>query len=234
MRAVRNTLREGAMDSREIFIVGAGGMGREVLWLLRAHNQAGRAPEYRVRGFLCDTPQQYGTQICGVPVAGPETLAAEMPGVAAVCAIGNPRVRRRVSESLRAASADLVTVVHPSVQMSSYVSIGEGSILCANTVITTQVTLGRNVIVNIGSTISHDCELEDYATLSPGVHLAGNVTIGYGAELGTGVSVIPRAHVGRGALVGAGAVVTHNIQPNTVAAGVPARPIRAFSEADIL
>lgn len=43
--------------------------------------------------------------------------------------------------------------------------------------------------------------------------------IGYRAILLTGV------HVGRGAIVGAGAVVTHNIPPYEIYAGVPARKV---------
>jgi acetyltransferase-like isoleucine patch superfamily enzyme len=49
------------------------------------------------------------------------------------------------------------------------------------------------------------------------------------ADVGTGAIVLPGVTVGRGSLVGAGAVVTHDVPPFTVVAGVPARVIRQRS-----
>jgi len=49
------------------------------------------------------------------------------------------------------------------------------------------------------------------------------------AWLGTNVVVLPGVRIGRGAVVGAGAVVTRDVPPFTVVAGVPARPIRALN-----
>ncbi len=50
-----------------------------------------------------------------------------------------------------------------------------------------------------------------------GIEIEDNVWIGAGAVILDGVQI------GRGAVIGAGAVVTHNVEPNTVVAGVPAR-----------
>jgi acetyltransferase-like isoleucine patch superfamily enzyme len=46
--------------------------------------------------------------------------------------------------------------------------------------------------------------------------------------LGTNAVVLPGVRVGRGAIVAAGAVVTRDVSPFTVVAGVPARPVRAL------
>jgi acetyltransferase-like isoleucine patch superfamily enzyme len=43
--------------------------------------------------------------------------------------------------------------------------------------------------------------------------------------LGAGVIILSGVRVGQGAVVGAGAVVTKDVAPNTIVAGVPARPI---------
>ena len=47
-----------------------------------------------------------------------------------------------------------------------------------------------------------------------------------GADVGTGATLLPGVRIGKGAIVGAGAVVTKDVPPMTVAAGVPAKPIR--------
>jgi serine acetyltransferase len=57
----------------------------------------------------------------------------------------------------------------------------------------------------------------------------GPVIIEDDVWLGTNAVVLPGVRVGRGAVVGAGAVVTRDVAPFTVVAGVPARPIRALT-----
>jgi acetyltransferase-like isoleucine patch superfamily enzyme len=47
--------------------------------------------------------------------------------------------------------------------------------------------------------------------------------------LGTNAVVLPGVRVGRGAIVAAGAVVTNDVEPFTVVAGVPARVIRRLT-----
>lgn len=51
------------------------------------------------------------------------------------------------------------------------------------------------------------------------------IVIGSDCWLGTNVTVLDGCEIGDHAVVGAGAVVTHNVEPNTVVAGVPAEPI---------
>ncbi len=52
------------------------------------------------------------------------------------------------------------------------------------------------------------------------------VTIEDGSDIGIGSIILPGVTVGEGAIVAAGAVVTRDIPPHSVAAGVPAKIIR--------
>jgi len=56
------------------------------------------------------------------------------------------------------------------------------------------------------------------------------VRIGDWADIGTNAVILPGVTVGKGAIVGAGAVVTENVEPFSVVAGVPARFIRWRTE----
>lgn len=55
------------------------------------------------------------------------------------------------------------------------------------------------------------------------------VTIDEGSYLATGAIVLPGITIGKMSVVAAGAVVTHNVPPKTVVAGVPARVIKKMS-----
>jgi phosphonate metabolism protein (transferase hexapeptide repeat family) len=59
------------------------------------------------------------------------------------------------------------------------------------------------------------------------------VTVGHDVWIGHNVTVLPGVTIGNGAAVGAGAVVTKDVQPYTVVAGVPARIIRPRFPDDI-
>jgi len=47
-----------------------------------------------------------------------------------------------------------------------------------------------------------------------------------GASIGSGAVILCGVTIGEGAMIGAGAVVTQDVEPNAVVAGVPARPAR--------
>lgn len=54
----------------------------------------------------------------------------------------------------------------------------------------------------------------------------GAIAIGADAWIGTGVVILPDVTIGEGAVVGANAVVTRSVDPYTMVAGIPARPVK--------
>jgi len=77
--------------------------------------------------------------------------------------------------------------------------------------------------INVNATVHHDCDVGDYATLAPGSQLLGHVVVERGTFIGAGATILPRLRIGAGSVVGAGAVVTRDIPPKSVVAGVPAK-----------
>lgn len=198
-------------------IIGAGGHAREVLDLLR---------ELRIEpeGFLVEPGfGDVGTTIHGAPILGSLEWLKRRDDVRAVCAVGDPALRRRLTEQALDLGAAFITAIHPTVAKTEWVTIGKGAVVAAGTILTNEVRIGNHAHVNIACTLSHDTTIEDFATLSPGVHLAGGATVEEGAFLGVGAVVLPRVTVGSWAVVGAGAVVTRDMPPNATAVGVPAR-----------
>lgn len=206
----------------EILVYGAGGMGREVSWLA---TDCG----YAVRCYVDDRAKP-GQQVAGLPVLDVQTARSMFGDAVIALGIGSSGGREQATAAARAAGFEIATLVHPSVLHSARVQIGEGSVICAGTILTTDVVIGDNVQVNLHCTVSHDVILEAFCTLAPGVQLSGSVRVGRRVHLGAGAIVINGTPgdpitIGEDATVGAGACVTRSIPPGTTVAGVPARPL---------
>jgi acetyltransferase-like isoleucine patch superfamily enzyme len=90
------------------------------------------------------------------------------------------------------------------------------------------LTLGRNVGVGPGVKIITSFHAEEglqVPILHSRVEFAP-VVIGDDCDLGVGAVILPGVTLGCGVQVGAGAVVTRDVAPHAVVAGVPARVLR--------
>lgn len=208
---------------KPLVIIGAGGFGREVAWLVEQLNE--ESNRYELIGFLDDDAT---TTVERYPIIGSTIEWLENPDtrVHVVCAIGDPFVRFRIADLFKSAGVTFATLVHPSVQRSRWVDIGPGSIICAHTILTTNIRIGAHSILNLDCTVGHDTQLGDFASLMPGVHLSGDVACGTGVYFGTGAAIINNVSIGEWTIVGAGAVVTADLPSRVVAVGVPAKPIK--------
>jgi sugar O-acyltransferase (sialic acid O-acetyltransferase NeuD family) len=135
--------------------------------------------------------------------------------------LGTPATREAVDRRLGRPPVDLI---HPAAVLGSDLRLGPGFVAAAYAQVTTNVTTGRHVHLNIAATVSHDCVLGDYVTLSPGCHVSGNVRLGHRVTLGVGAVVRQGVTIGDDAFIGAGAVVVDDIPAGVTAVGVPARP----------
>lgn len=214
--------------AQKIAIFGAGGFAREVLQVIHDINESNQSCKPWIPvGFVVD--QEYVSEklIQGLPILGSIEWLLKNPEVAVVIAIGSSSVRKNVADQLKNKTNNpFATLIHPGAWVGRQVNVAEGSIICAGALITTDVSIGRHVHVNIGCTIGHDALLHDFVTLNPSVCLSGHVEIGSGVEMGTGSIVIPHLVIGEWSIIGAGTVVTKVIPSKVTAVGVPARVVK--------
>ena len=116
------------------------------------------------------------------------------------------------------------------VEIQKGVTIGKDCKISSHSFLCEGVKIGNGVFIGHGVMFIND--LHPRAT-NPDGSLQNeddweiaNSEIQDGASIGTGALILGNVIVGRHAMIGAGAVVTKNVSPNKIVAGVPARVVR--------
>jgi len=208
------------MKQEKVYILGAGGMGREICVYL---DDSG----IPVGGFVEQNTRRGGQKLKGTTIIDANDLPD--PGnIGLIAGIGSP-LRRRWVEELELRGYRFETLIHKDAYVGDDVEIGEGCIVCPGVIVTTDVQIGRHCILNVKASINHDCVLGDFVTISPGATIGGGVEIGDETWVGIGATIIQRVKIGKGVFIAAGAVVINDISDNSLVMGVPAKVVKQLT-----
>jgi sugar O-acyltransferase (sialic acid O-acetyltransferase NeuD family) len=210
--------------SESVVIVGCGGHGREVFGVISAVNDADGEP-WKVAGFLDDAPTEFNLGCLdrlGAAWLGPGSLLGQLD-VHFVMGIGDPRARAQVAAKLDQLGRPAARLIHPAATVGLANDLADGVVVFAGARITTNVTLGRHVHVNLNATIGHDVVLADCVQVNPLAAISGHCTVGREVLIGTNASILQGRTVGDRAMVGANACVIRDVSAGTTVKGVPAK-----------
>jgi len=91
-----------------------------------------------------------------------------------------------------------------------------------------KVIIGNNCTITYGCIIlSHD---HAAALLHPSEKSEGKTIINDDVFIGVNSIILPKVNIGQNSIIGAGSIVSHDIPPNVVAMGNPARIIREIKK----
>lgn len=208
---------------KDLYIVGAGGCGRETLFLLQdIHRLQGE--RWNIRGFLDDTPDPLRGKECDLQVVGTIRDYSPAPNDVLVMGVANPADKKMLAEMLKARGARFETVIHPYANMGRHCTLGEGVLVQAGFGMTVNVSVGSFVTL-LTACVGHDVSIGDYSTISSHCNISGHVTVGDEVFMGGNVAVAPGMDIGRQAYLCMGSVVLKPVRPGVKVMGNPAREI---------
>jgi sugar O-acyltransferase (sialic acid O-acetyltransferase NeuD family) len=139
----------------------------------------------------------------------------------ALVTIGSPEERKYIVNELPR-DTEYETFIDKYVRiLDNNNKIGRGSIICAGTILTTNITIGDFTQINLNSTIGHDVIIKDYVTISPGVNISGNCIIGNNVYIGTNASIKQKINICDKTIIGLNSGVTKNILESGIYIGTP-------------
>ena len=199
---------------RDLFIVGAGGFGREAVWTVERINKASQQPQWNVIGFADDDPKKATGNFEGYPMLGSiEKASKDNPGASVFIAIGDNAIRRKIYAQLR--GHDFPALIDPSAQVSPTTEFKHGTYIACEAVVSVGTEIGKFVIINARAGVGHDSVVGDFANIAPGVSLSGHTKIEDDVFMGTNSCTAPGMTVGKGATVACGTPVMKDVAPGT-------------------
>lgn len=203
---------------KDVIIIGAGGHAKVIADIITKSND-------NIIGFLDDNLSLQEKKIyLDKKVIGTTKDIDKYKEYYFVIGIGNNNIRENIAND-----HDLkwYTAIHPSAIIANEVSIEEGSVIMAGSIINTGTKIGKHCIINTKSSLDHDNIIENYVHISPGATLAGTVNIKEKTWICAGATIINNITIAKNNIIGAGSVVIKDInKEDSIYVGVPARKIK--------
>ena len=212
-------------DKARLFIIGASSLARELeTWieLIPDHDR-----DWELTGFLHDCKN--GNPLDGFPsdynVLGDwETFDYET-GDRCLIGVSDVGWREKIYTTLKE-KVWFMPFVAPSAIIGKFTKIPDGTVVCPNCTISTNVTLGVGSFINCGTQIGHDTTIGNFCSIMASVDLSGFVQLGNSILIGSNATVLPKRKIADSVTIGTGSIVLQHIKKEGATVfGNPAAPI---------
>lgn len=206
---------------KKLFIIGAGGLAREVYSFISSHNFT--MDDWLFEGFL-DDDNDLLTKF-GLSHLWRGSVGSNVPSSdnLYLIAIGSCSVKAAIFSEMQSKGAHFTNYIHPTAFVGKTVNLGKSCIILPHSVIPTDSIVGDAVVINSFCTIGHDTVVGSFTTISGHCDITGGVHIGQSVFLSSGVKIAPSKKIGDNASVGIGSIVVKNVKPGVTVFGNPAK-----------
>lgn len=209
---------------KQLLIIGARGYGREICDF--ASECKGYGSEFVVKGYLDDKSDALDNYPGNPPIIDSVENYQPKENDVFICALGEVKYKKKYCEMVLAKGGKFISLISKKAFISDKnTKIGVGCIICPDSRIHCDVTIGDFVTLQPYAVLGHDvkigdwCHINDYADCGGGTHIGNEVTIH------THSFILPKFKVGDGATIGAGSIVIGNVKEGMIVFGNPARPL---------
>lgn len=211
---------------KDIVIIGAGGLGREILDIIKAINYVN--PVWNIIGFYDDAftlntkvTEEY---FCHGTIADLKKLNKK--NIAVVFGIADREVVSSVVKELRENNnITFPNIIHPSVEINSNVRMGLGNVLAYGAFLSCDISLGDFNFLNIFVALGHDVRMGNFNALMPRVQISGNVILGDLNFFGMNSAVVQNHNIGSNNIINAFTLLSKTIKNDRKYFGIPGRRI---------
>ena len=211
---------------KDIVIIGAGGLAKEVAFLIEEINK--EKMQWNILGFIDNNEKNVGVKLNDIPIIGTDDwLISQGKSMNIAFGIGYPNLIKKLSINYNKNSFfEFPNLIHPNVIGNwNNISLGDGNIICASNVFTTSIHIGSFNYFNFACTIAHDSIIGNYNIINPTTIISGGVKIEDEILLGTGSIILQYNNVCSKCVIGAGSVVTKSILKPGTYLGTPAKKL---------
>lgn len=195
---------------KNIVIIGAGDLGKEVIWLIEDINK--RKPTYVILGFLDDDKAKQGGEFYGYKVLGDisdlETIS-KYTQCTAIIAIQNGSIRKKIVEE-HSYFSGWESIIHPTAVIASTSPVGKGSIVFPQVTVSVDTKLGDFNLYYINCIICNDCKIGNYVSIMSGASVSEHAEVWDECFLASGSCVYPHKKLGRKTKVGVEATASRD------------------------
>ena len=207
-------------DTKDLVIYGAGGLGREILSLIRRDY----ADEWQVVGFIVDCSDR-PDMVEGVPVFSPEYL--KTAGLAVVFGFADTHQKnKRLTQLECCNNLSFPNILSRQAIVSPDAKLGKGVVVTDFCNISTKATIGDAVFINMGTLIGHDVVIERACSIMPQCAVSGFVKVGQETFIGAHSFIMQGKNIGKDVTIAAGSVVCRDVDDGGIAMGNPAKVLK--------
>lgn len=207
---------------KHLLIVGARGWGREIFASV-IYTKPYIKGELSVKGFLDSKSDAFDGLKGKYPpiICAPEDYIVQPDDVFFI-AMGNSQWRKHYADIIEKKGGHFISIIGDTAYINPTATIGEGSFISSQSIISDNVVVGKHAIIHIFCDIGHDAKIGDFSTIEPYCFVGGYSEVGDFSTMHVRSTLIRLKKIGRNVDVGASSLVTRNIKDNLHVFGTPA------------